>query len=61
MLFTDFSQLPLALNITELASALGVSRKAAYALVNRKEIWSFRVGKHIRVPKDEVVKYINGS
>lgn len=61
MKYTNFDQLPLALNITELASALGVSRKSAYLIVSRNLIKSFKVGKHIRVPKDEVIRYMCGN
>lgn len=46
-----FKEFPDILTISQVAQALGVGRKAAYALVNDKKLGAIRVGRTIKVPK----------
>lgn len=46
-----FREFPDILTIPQVAEALGIGRKAAYALVNEKKLGAIRVGRTIKVPK----------
>lgn len=48
---TMFDEYPDILNVPQLANALGIGRKAAYALVNENKIGHIRVGRNIKIPK----------
>jgi excisionase family DNA binding protein len=48
----------LLLRIDEVAALIGVSRTTAYALVNRGEIPSVRIGGLLRIPNDALRKLI---
>ena len=46
-----FKEYPDILTIPQVAKALGIGKKAAYALVNDQKIGFIRLGKTIKVPK----------
>ncbi len=48
----------LLLRIDEVAAMIGVSRTTAYALVNKLELPSVRIGGLLRVPADALRKLI---
>jgi excisionase family DNA binding protein len=48
----------LLLRIDEVAQLIGVSRTTAYALVNKGEIPSVRIGGLLRIPNDALRKLI---
>jgi len=48
----------LLLRIDEVAALIGVSRTTAYALVNKGEIPSVRIGGLLRIPNDALRKLI---
>ena len=48
----------LLLRIDEVAALIGVSRTTAYALVNRGELPSIRIGGLLRIPNDALRKLI---
>jgi excisionase family DNA binding protein len=48
----------LLLRIDEVAALIGVSRTTAYALVNKGEIPSVRIGGLLRIPSDALRKMI---
>ncbi|MGD0290741.1 MAG: helix-turn-helix domain-containing protein [Candidatus Binataceae bacterium] len=48
----------LLLRIDEMAQLIGVSRTTAYALVNKGEIPSVRIGGLLRIPNDALRKLI---
>ncbi len=50
--------LPLALTIDQLAQVLCVGKTSAYALVNDGTIRSIRIGRQIRVPKVELLRFL---
>ena len=49
------------LTITQVATALGVGIKAAYALVNQNKLGALRVGKTIKVPKLCLEEYVKSA
>lgn len=53
-----FKELPDILTIVQVAKALGIGRKAAYALVNNHELGCKRIGRTIKVPKFCLEEYV---
>ena len=56
--FTNYDQLPLALNADEVAQVLGISRANAYNLMHSKGFPVLQVGKRLVVPKDKLLDWI---
>ncbi len=56
-----FNQYPDVLTVPQVAEALRIGRAAAYKLVNKKVIGSVRIGKTIRVPKSNLIAYVESS
>lgn len=46
------------LTIKELQDYLKISRSKAYELVNEPEFPTLRIGKNIRIPKDQLEEWI---
>lgn len=53
-----FKDYPDILTVPQVAQALGIGIKAAYALVNNKRIGSIRIGRTIKVPKFCLEEYV---
>ena len=49
------------MGITDLCKMLGIGRNSAYELVNNGTIKSIRVGKKHRIPKVNVIIYLNNN
>lgn len=56
--YHSFDDLPLTLRVEELMPILGIGRNTAYELVRSGKIRGVRVGKQIRIPKDEVQRFL---
>lgn len=59
--YTSYDELPLLLNVKQLADLLGVSDSSAYELIQEKDFPSLRIGKRIVVPKEELREWICNS
>ena len=59
--FTNYDELPLLLNTTELADLLGVSHSSVYELIQEPGFPSLRIGKRIVIPKEELRQWISDS
>ena len=57
--FTSYDELPLLLNVTQLAELLGVSDSSVYELIQKDDFPSLRIGKRIVIPKEELRKWIS--
>lgn len=53
-----FKEFPDILTVDQVAKALGIGKKAAYALVNDHIIGSIRIGRTIKVPKFSLEEFI---
>ena len=53
-----FKEFPDILTIPQVAKALGIGIKAAYALVNDYKLGALRMGKTIKVPKYCLEEYV---
>ena len=59
--YQSFDDLPLTLKVEDLMPILGIGRNTAYELVRSGQIKSIRVGRNIRIPKSEVLAFLNKS
>ena len=56
--YRSFDDLPLTLRVEELMPILDIGRNTAYELVRSGKIRGIRVGKQIRIPKEEVQRFL---
>lgn len=59
--YNDISEMPLVLTVAEVAAVLGIGRHAAYELVQSGALPIIRIGKHIRVYRDALEKFLEQS
>lgn len=57
--YRSFDDLPLTLRVEDLMPILGVGRNTAYELVRSGQIKSIRIGRKIRIPKAEVLAFLD--
>ena len=57
--YRSFDDLPLTLRVEDLMPSLGIGRNTAYELVRSGQIKSLRIGRKIRIPKAEVLAFLN--
>ena len=58
---TSYDDLPLTLSVRELMPILSVGRNTAYELVHSGQIRSVRIGRKIRIPKAEVLRFLKNN
>lgn len=56
--YQSFSQLPVILNMKNVAAVLGISESGAYDLCKSKEFPAFRVGNRILIQRDKLIEWI---
>lgn len=54
----DYSELPPVMNVPQLGQILKIGRNQAYDLARSDRINSVRIGKQIRIPKHELLKFL---
>lgn len=59
--YTSYDELPLLLNVKQLADLLGVSDSSAYELIQEDDFPAVRIGKRIVIPKDDLRKWISAN
>ena len=57
--YTNYDQLPLALNADDVAQVLGVSRAQAYNLMRSEGFPTLKIGKRMSVPKNKLLEWID--
>ena len=57
--YCSLDDLPMTLRVEELMPILGIGRNTAYELVRSGKLRSIRVGRQIRIPKAEVLRFLN--
>ena len=57
--YHSLDDLPVTLRVEELMPILGIGRNTAYELVRSGRLRSIRVGRQIRIPKAEVLRFLN--
>lgn len=51
----------LLLRPSEAADAIGVGRATVYALIRRGELPAVRIGESVRIPAEELKKWVEGK
>ena len=59
--YCSFDELPLTLRVEDLMPILGIGRNTAYELVHSGQIKGIRIGRSIRIPKSEVIRFLNNT
>ena len=59
--YRSFDELPLTLRAEDLMPVLHIGRNTAYELVNSGQIKSIRVGRQIRIPKAELLRFLEAN
>lgn len=57
--YRTIEELPLMLDIKDVAKILGIGKNGAYSLVHSGAIQSLRIGQKIRIPKQDLINYIS--
>ena len=57
--YCSLDDLPVTLRVEELMPILGIGRNTAYELVRSGRLRSIRVGRQIRIPKAEVLRFLS--
>ena len=57
--YKSFDELPLMLNVVQVAAVLGISRAGAYELVHSEGFPALKIGSRIVVPKDKLRERID--
>lgn len=58
---TSYDDLPLTLSVRELMPILSVGRNTAYEPVHSGQIRSVRIGRRIRIPKAEILRFLKNN
>ena len=56
---SSYDQLPVALNASQVAAVLGISRAGAYNLMRSEGFPTLYVGKRMIVPKDKLIAWMD--
>ena len=59
MNYFNVEDIPLVLRVEDLSRALGIGRNTAYDLVRSGQIRSIRIGRQLRIPRDELQRFLN--
>ena len=58
-IYKSYDELPLLLNVKQLADLLGISDSSVYELIQEDDFPSLRIGKRIVIPKEELREWIS--
>jgi len=56
-----FSKFPDVLTINDMQKALGIGRSMAYRLIRSGKVRHLRIGKAIKIPKQDLIDYTLGG
>lgn len=59
--YKNYGELPLMLNVVQVAAVLGISRAGAYELVHSEGFPALKIGSRIVVPKDKLWEWIDAN
>ena len=57
--YHSLEELPLMMNMTDVAAALGISRAGAYKLAHNADFPAFQIGKRIVVSREKFIDWLN--
>ena len=56
--YKNYDELPLMLNVVQVAAVLGISRAGAYELVHSVGFPTLKIGSRIVVPKEKFIAWV---
>ena len=59
--YKNYDELPLMLNVVQVAAVLGISRAGAYELVHSEGFPTLKIGSRIVVPKEEFRRWVDAQ
>ena len=59
--YRSYDELPLTRRVEDLMPILGIGRNTAYELVRSKQIFSVKIGRQLRIPKQALIDYLTSS
>ena len=59
--YRSFDDLPLTLRVEDLMPILHIGRNTAYELVRSKQIYSVKIGRQLRIPKQALIDYLENA
>ena len=59
--YVSYGDIPLVMTVEDLMPILLIGRNTAYDLVRSGEIKSIRVGGQIRIPRDALIEFLEGT
>ena len=59
--YRSFNDLPLTLCVEDLMTILGIGRNTDYELVRSGQIFSVKIGRQLRIPKQALIDYLSGK
>lgn len=59
--YHSFEELPLTLRVEDLMPILGIGRNTAYELVRSGQIFSVKIGRQLRIPKQALIDYLTNN
>ena len=57
--YHSLEELPLMMNMTDVAAALGISRAGAYKLAHSADFPAFQIGRRIVVSRKKFINWLN--
>ena len=57
--YKNYDELPLMLNVIQVAAVLGISRAGAYELVRSEGFPALKIGSRIVIPKEKFLGWID--
>lgn len=61
MCYKDFADMPLVLDVIDIADTLSMGCNKAYELINSGAIESIRIGQQYRIPRDALKAFIESA
>ena len=59
--YRNFEELPLMMNMTDVAAVLGISRAGAYKLAHDSHFPAFQIGRRIVVSREKFIDWLNSQ
>lgn len=59
--YKNYDELPLMLNVVQVAAVLGISRAGSYELVHSEGFPALKIGSRIVAPKDKLREWIDAN
>ena len=56
---TNVDEIPLVLSVDDLCEILSIGKNSAYALIKSGDLSCVRIGRNIRIPRTDLIEYLN--